>query len=477
MVALAQDVFSVEDEQRLAELYAYDANAEGLDPFIRRRNPRLPPPPHLKPLIDVWERTRYEPVRAIIELPPRHAKTTTAIHGFAWRMELDPALHHAYITYADALSLNKSRAVRRLVKEGGLELTSENVHHWENTFGGSFLATGVEGPLTGKGITGVAVVDDPIKNRKEAESKLIRDNIWDWFTDTFWSRLEEIASVLVIMTRWHKDDLVGRLLKGFEDPETGERVVFERIRLPALAEKGDLLGRKPGEALWPDRWPAKKLHGIRSIMGPYGFSSLYQQAPITKGQQLFSDYPSRFKLADWKLDGHRLVIACDPAATESTAADYSVALVMAAKGYAEKMEGWVLEVFRDQVEIPRLVEVLLQMQTKYWGVATAVEAVGAFKSVPQLLRKEDRRLRVLEIQPEGDKWQRAQNVGSAWSEGRIHVPIDAPWAKDLISELTAFTPKADVDDQVDAIAHAFNTLFKARKPRRRGPGVASNPFG
>ena len=462
--------WGVDDDQRLADLIEYEDQAEGLDAFIRRVSPRLPPPPHLKPLIDLWERTRHETVRAVVMMPPRHAKTTTALHGFAWRMMLDPGLHHGYITYADALSLTKSRAARRLARAAGVELASDaqSVHHWETVHGGSFLATGVGGGITGKGLTGVAVVDDPHKNRKEAESRLIRDGIWDWFTDTFWSRLEDECSVIVVQTRWHKDDLIGRLLDGFEDPETGEVVQFAQVRLPALAEADDQLGRDEGEALWPSRFPAPKLHGIRSIMGAYGFASLYQQRPTAKGAQLFGDYPARFKADDFELDGHRALIVCDPAASEKTSADHTVIGVVAARGYGELMEAWVLDWWRGQKEIPAVVKMLKHFQTQWWGVAVGVEAVAGFKAVPQTLKAEDPSLKVLEIIPQGDKWMRAQNGASAWNEGRYHIPIDRPWAKPLIAEATDFTPMATVDDQIDVLAHAWNVLFQAKPPKRRG---------
>lgn len=460
-------------------LEGYEQDAEGLDAFIRRMSPKLPPPPHLAPLVDLWERTRLGPVYAVVELPPRHAKTTTAVNGLAWRMMLDPGLHHAFITYADALSLKKSRALRRLAKAAGVELEADaqNVHNWETIQGGSFLATGVGGAITGMGITGVAVVDDPHKNRAEAESVLIRDKIWDWFTDTFWTRLEDSASVIVIQTRWHKDDLIGRLLEGFEDPETGEKIEFERICLPALAEEDDPLGREVGEALWPERFPVKKLHGIRSILGPYGFASLYQQRPIAKGKQLFTDHVSRFTLADWKLDGHRVIISCDPAASEKTSADHSVIAVIAAKGYGEDMEGWLIDLWRDQVLTPELVKRLGRFQKTYWGVAVGVEAVAGFKAVPQMLQAEDPTLKVMEITPMGDKWTRAQPVASAWSEGRFHVPMDAPWAAAYLKELWDFSPGAKMDDRVDATSHGWNTLFAAKPLKKRGARRGRRPFG
>jgi predicted phage terminase large subunit-like protein len=481
MGALAQvEEWTDEDEAELMALEGYELEAERLDPYIRRITPRLPPPKHLAPLIDLLERTRKGPVYAVVEMPPRHAKTTTAVNGLSWRLMLDPALHHAFIAYSEALSLTKSRAVRRQAIYSGVQLQGDakNVHHWETEQGGSFLATSIGGSLTGKGITGIAVVDDPHKDRAEAESALLRDKVWDWFTDTFWTRLEDSASVIVIQTRWHKDDLVGRLLKGFTDPETGETIEFERIKLSALAEEDDSLGREPGEALWPERFPTKKLHGIRSIMGPYGFSALYQQSPIAKGSQLFGDHPSRFKLKDWKLDGHRVIVMCDPAASEKTSADHSAILVVAVKGYGENMEAWVIDHYRKQILVPGLVRVLKAFQRKYWGVAVGVEAVAGFKAVPQMLRDADSALKVMDVTPLGDKWTRAQPVSSAWNEARVHIPMDVPWGAALMAEVTDFTPGAKVDDRVDCLSHAWNTLYADKPPRpKRARRDRRQPFG
>lgn len=469
-----------EDDARLADLLGYDDRAERLDPFIRRVSPKTPPKRHLMPIIDLFERSRHEAVRAVVSMPPRTGKTHTALHGFVWRMVLDPVMEHAFIAYAENLSLDKSRIARRIAQDAGVRFQSDNkaVGHWRTDCEGGLLATSVGGGFTGKGVNGVAVIDDPHKDRAEAESLLMRDRVWEWFTDTFWSRLEQEASVLIIMQRWHKDDLAGRVLEGFEDPDTGERVDFEEICLPALAEEDDPLGREVGEALWPERQPAKKLHAIRSIMGPYGFSSQYQQRPTAKGKQLFGDYPARFTMEDWKLDGHRALIVCDPAASERTSADWTVIGAIAAKGYGEDMEAWILDWERGQWEIPAVVKTLKHFQTNWWGVAVGVEAVAGFKAIPQTLRAEDPTLKVLEIIPQGDKWLRAQNAASAWNEGRYHVPIDRPWAKPLLKEATNFSPRATVDDQVDVLAHAWNTLYQARPPRRRGATrTRSLPFG
>jgi predicted phage terminase large subunit-like protein len=173
-----------------------------------------------------------------------------------------------------------------------------------------------------------------------------------------------------------------------------------------------------------------------------------------------------------------VLIVCDPATTEKTSADHTCIGVVAAEGSGEEMEAWVLDWWRGQKETPGVVKMLRHFQTQWWGVAVGVEAVGGFKAVPQTLRAEDPTLKVLEIIPVGDKWTRAQNGASAWTEGRYHIPIDRPWAKPLIAEATDFTPAASVDDQIDVLAHAWNTLFQAKKPRKRGARRSpSLPFG
>lgn len=482
--AVKPALWTEDEERRLLALLAYEQSVPSLHEHILSVSPTLPPPPHLAPLLALWERTRHEQVYAIIEMPPRHAKTTTARHGFSWRMTYDPGLHYAYITYGDNLTRKTSRVVRQLVRRSdvGLNPEAQLVEHWETLAGGSFKATTIGGELTGHGIDGVAVIDDPHKNREQAESIRLRDRVWDWFKDTFWSRLEGNASVFVIQTRWHHDDLVGRLLEGFEDPETGKPIKFERLRLPALCDDPDTdpLGREMGQALWEVRFPKSKLAQTRAVMGEYGWWALFMQDPRLRGDALFGEDPGRFRLDDWELDGHRIVISVDPAATESTRADYTAVLVLAAKGWGSEMRVWILDHFHRQLSIPKGVRVLKRFQERYWGVAVACESVGAFHAVPDMLEEEDPTLQVLRIKPLGDKFTRAQPASSAWAGGRILVPIDRPWAKPLLARLKLFTGVGTDahDDEADALSNGFNTLFAADEPRR--PSVVRRedlPYG
>lgn len=518
MAAAAAPAWSDDDEARLAALLASQHGGEGLDAYIRRVSPRHAPPRHIKPLIDVWEATRHERVFACIELPPRHAKTTTGLHGIAWRLFRDPAVTNAFATFGDDYAASRSRIARVLTRAGGVQLSKDmaNLHEWRTTYGGGAICRGYQGEWTGQGITGVGLIDDPFKDRAAAESPKIRENVWEWFTDVWWTRLEPGSSCLVQHTRWHDDDLIGRLLAG---KFSGYR--FVRIRLPAVCEdEGDILGRAIGDPLWPERFDAEELAKIEVSIGPYGWASLYQQRPRPKGADIFHE-PGLFSLASWVPDGHRILICADPAASENTRADYSACFVLAARGYGEDMVIDVLHGWRGQVSVPAFARKLLEVSRTFWNAPVVVEAVGGFKAVPQTLKEIEPRLKIriahMGAPEEGDKgaarvsnipvskFLRAQPGAAAWNKGRIRIPIDAErvfnpqtsrfdmpsvilrlragvapgvtWADELKREAQAFTGVGDVeDDQVDALSHGFNELHSSRNARR-GADENRNPFG
>ncbi len=485
------------DEEELAALLLDEVEGETLRNYILRVSPMHPPPRHLEPVIALWERTRTERVLACIEMPPRCAKTTTGLHALAWRLQRDPLLMNAFATFSDEYASSRSRIARTLTRAGGVELSKEmaNLHEWRTLYGGGCLFHGYLGAWTGQGIDGVGLIDDPYKDRAAAESKQIKNNVWEWFTDVFWTRLQpppgtsaRPGSCLVQHTRWADDDLIGRLLRG---DFAGYK--FERIRLPAICEDDDdILGRKSGEALWPERFPVEELRRIEASIGPYSWASLFQQRPRPKGADVFDciNFPVRYKLSEMKWDGMRIILCCDPAATDDTRNDFSAAFVLAARGYGDDMDVFAVHGWRDHLQVPDLVKKLYELQEKYWRAPIAVESVQGFKAVPQMLKKIDPRLRIKEVRPVGDKFTRAQPVAAAWNRGKFYVPLDASlvkrkglagryevtWADELIAEAQVFTGVNDLeDDQIDAVAHGYNTMKNAN--RRRGAGANLNPFG
>ena len=154
-------------------------------------------------------------------------------------------------------------------------------------FDGGMLTAGVGGPLTGKGLD-LLIVDDSLKNAEEALSPTIRESQWDWYQSTASTRIEPGGLTIFIQTRWHEDDLPGRVHRASEMGE-GEPVL--RLRMPAIAEEDDWLGRKEGEALWPERWPIEELRKRELSLDRYWWSALYQQAPGRHGS---SEWPDEY---------------------------------------------------------------------------------------------------------------------------------------------------------------------------------------
>ena len=175
--------------------------------------------------------------------------------------------------------------------------TSSAANEWETTAGGGMTTSGTSGAMTGKPAH-VLIIDDPIKSREEAESETYREKTWEWYSGTARQRLNPLPwapySVIILMaTRWHIDDLPGRLLVKRPDRPSEDEIVlpWTLFKLPAIAEEKDAIGRVPGEALWPEKYPIQLLRAIKGEVSPYDWDSLYQQSPVLKHGTLFrADY-------------------------------------------------------------------------------------------------------------------------------------------------------------------------------------------
>lgn len=243
--------------------------------------------------------------RLIIQVPPRHGKSALATTKFpAYALGIDPTLKFIITSYAADLAEKFGQATKDVMvspeypvifPQTTLRKDTKAKGDWATTRGGSYTAVGVGGPITGRGAQ-IAIIDDPVKNREEAESQTIRDKIWDWYTSTLYTRLEGYGAVIVIMTRWHQDDLVGRLLaQAQEQKEAGLPYdEWEVIKFAALAEDDEPPYRKQNEALWPSKFPVDSLENIRQNVGVYDWASLYQQEPVSAATQVFKKEHFRY---------------------------------------------------------------------------------------------------------------------------------------------------------------------------------------
>lgn len=430
-------------------------------------------PPHLRQLYDVVQATRHRPMRVTLSVPPRHGKTVTLTHALAWRAIYTPSCLNVYATYNEDLAEHVSMAVRKQLLAQGWGLARGKVLDWQTQFGGGLKATSVGGGITGRGVNGgLIVVDDAVKGREAAESRRERERTWQWFRADIMSRLEGGASVIVVNTRWHEDDIIGRL----QSDGLGED--WLHINLPAI---GDAHGNPTDERLYPDlaqplwqeidalnpTWEgALAWYAKARARGEYDWWSLYQGVPRAREARMFALDPPRFEVPVW--EGKRGVIVLDPAATAKHTADYSALGAHAMAGYGPASVMDVMDVVRVQAQIPAVVRLAMEMQARY-RLPVGVEAVGGFKAIPQMLREMEPRLRVIEINPLGDKRTRAIPFSDAWNAGRVRLPIAARWVGEYTAEVRAFTGNGDThDDQVDMSAHAWNLLYRERPVQRTG---------
>lgn len=444
-------------QRRLEELRdkrRLPSDAGELLPFVAGVRRGYRPPYHLTPLLRLLERAaKGEPVRAVVSAPPRHAKTETILAAFAWLLRQAPERTHGYVTYGAKLAASKSERARAYTLAAGVRFPRSlgSRAEWRTKAGGGLLATGIRGPLTGQGIDGVLVVDDPVKNRVEAESATLREQNWSWFNEVAYTRLEGNASVLVPMARWHPDDLAGRLLK-----QGG----WEHVNLRALDDMGN--------ALWPEVWPAEKLEGIRDQIGPYSWGALYDGAPRPRGGAVFrgvthydpAQLPSVLKFA----------VGLDLAYSARTSSDWSVAIVL---GMDESGMIYVLDVVRARVDAPAFGGRLAYLAQRYPRVPMRWYTGGTEIGVAQFLRAGNSEhagvLDLAAMPAKGDKFVRAQPVAAAWNAGRVAVPrnpttgASPEWVEGLVSEVLEFTGsgKDGHDDHVDALAAGFDVLAPA----------------
>jgi hypothetical protein len=237
-------------------------------------------------LVDLAARRIY---RLIIEMPPRHGKSEMVSHWFpVWYLNKFNQHKIILASYEADFAESWGRKVRDSIQENRSSLDVKlgsavlAARHWETTQEGGMVTAGVGGPITGKGAD-LLVMDDPVKNAEEAYSPTYQEKIWDWWRSTAYTRLEPGGVAAIMMTRWHKKDLVGRIIEEMEGG--GERWTI--LRLPALAELGDPLGRSPGRALWPGRFDREALINIKDTIGSTFWSALYQQSPTDKEGAMF----------------------------------------------------------------------------------------------------------------------------------------------------------------------------------------------
>lgn len=419
--------------------------------------------------------------KLIIQAPPQHGKSETVVDFTAWLSGRDPDLRTIYASFSERLGIRANLALQRKFETSrfrkafpGLSLNAANAV--TTGFGaalrnreiiefvdrrGYFRNTTVNGAVTGEGLD-LAVLDDPLKGREEANSEAVRDKTWQWLTDDFLTRFSAKAGLLCILTRWHVDDPAARLMAA--DPTT------KVLSYPAIAEENDgrseadRANRRPGEALFPELKPIEFLHAQKQAMDPGSWESLYQQRPTVAGGNLF-------RIDDFQRHRHgeqrpykRRAIYADTAQKTGERNDYSV---FQCWGLGADGVAYLIDQARGKFEAPELEKVARAFWKKHKqvngagaGYLTAfnVEDKVSGTGLIQQLARGSESIPIRPIKRSVDKYSRALDALPSIAAGLVSIPADAPFTRDLLSELAAF-PAGMNDDQVDPLLDAVPDLL------------------
>jgi len=420
--------------------------------------------------------------RLIITMPPRHSKSMTVSETFpSYFIGRNPNRRVILTSYGDVLARKFGRANKMKVKEYGEEVfgmrvatDTSAVDNWGiQGWRGGMLSTGIGGAITGEGAD-LLIIDDPIKNREEANSQTYRDKVWGEWQNTLRTRLHPGASVIIILTRWHEDDIVGRLF----NPEYNEGGVEDWVvlNLPAIAEENDLLGREIGEPLWPEHgFDLEWAQRTERDVGSSTWASLYQQRPAAaEGVMIMREWWRRYNipysretntigvvdsmgfLHEFWID--EIIQSWDMSFKSSEGTDMVVGQIWARSG-ANK---FLLDQIRKRLNFPQTIVAMMKMHEK-WPEAhlKLVEDKANGPAVIDTLR--DKIPGLVAVTPVGSKESRLSACSPDIEAGNVFIPVAelCPWIDGYVDEVASF-PKGVFDDQVDSTSQALNRLKKHR---------------
>ena len=420
----------------------------------------------------------------MVFVPPQHGKSELiSVTAPADYLGRNPDHYWVAASYNKSLATKHSRAARNIVRSPeyqqmygvSLSLDSHSVTEWQLAgHRGGFYAVGIGGGLTGR-TAHVIAIDDPVKDRAEAESLIYRDRNWEWWKSTARTRLLPDSVVILVMTRWHYDDLAGRLLEGDDSETRRDSSKWRVVEIPARAiESDDPLGREEGAVIWPERhldpvtqeidWEAAEAYydDLETDLGPRDWGALAQQRPTIDEDAIFKPeywgYYAADDLPPERLGGKRflyIVQFWDTAFKEKSTSDYNACVTLGVSGDTV----YVLDVYNKRHEMPALLSAAKAQALIWTPTHMAVENKASGPSLQQMIRKEtSHSVELWDAKDGGDKVARAQVIVPMLADGRVKLPRDgAPWLSAFLMQLGRFPADAH-DDQVDAFVGAMHIV-------------------
>ena len=384
--------------------------------------------------------------KILVAMPPRHGKSELISHWFpVWYFEMFPERKIILCSYEASFAETWGRKVRDEIETNRenlrvrIKVDARRANDFVTTKDGGMKTAGVDGPISGRG-GDLLIIDDPVKNWKEAMSEPQRETLKSWYDSTFRTRGEPDKSQLILMTRWHEDDLGGYLKN-----EHG----FEEVVLPALAEENDPLGRKEGEPLCPERYDTKALNEIKDGSTRV-WNALFQQRPSSAEGDIW-------KRAFWKFytevpkNLQEIIQSWDMRFKEGQTGDWVVGQVWGRSG----IDLYLLAQYRGKWSFTQSIAMVARATVQFpLARKKLIENKANGPAIEDQLRKEITGIKLVE--PSGGKIARATAAEPALESGHVHLPDPRqfPWVKEFIEEAAAF-PKGKHDDQVDAASQAI----------------------
>lgn len=439
--------YSISPQQAARELLRRDDAASHLIPFTEFTLPRYNAGDHHKLIAEKLEAVERGDIdRLMIFAPPRHGKSELASKRFpAWFLGRNPAKEIIAASYNSDLARDFGRSVRNIARDPdfaaifpGTTLADDSkaADRWNTGQGGGYVAAGVGTAITGRGAH-VLLIDDPVKDHEEADSELRRQRVWDWYTSTAYTRLMPGGAIVVIMTRWHEDDLAGRLL----DAQAKGGDQWEVIELQAINDAG--------EALWPASYGLPELERIKGTIGPRDWTALYQQRPAPDEGAFFKrDWIKTYE--SLPPDVHYYG-ASDYAVT-ADGGDWTVHIVGAVDSGGNL---YIEDIWRGQTTADVWIDAFLGLVGQYSPLTWAEEQGQIIKSVGPFIDRRMDETRTYcsreQFTSIADKPTRARAIQARMATGKVLFRDNASWLAGLMSELLTF-PAGKHDDQVDALS-------------------------
>ena len=413
---------------------------------------------------------RGELKRLMIFMPPRHGKSELASKLFpAWFLGHYPDKQIIASSYNSELAGDFGRAVRNIVDSvefsfvfPGITLAKDNkaADRWKTNKGGVYVSAGVGSSMTGRGAD-ILLIDDPLKGRQEADSPLVRQRIWEWWSSTAYTRLMPGGSVVIIQTRWHMDDLSGRLLR--EQEQGGEQ--WEVLSLPAINRKK--------EALWPEWYDLDALRKIKQAIGTREWSALYQQDPTEDETMGFQTSWLQYWTPN-NLNNLNLYLLCDPAGTKKKTSDYTVFMVV---GIGNDNNYYICDMVRDRLNLTERANTLFSLHRKYKPLAVGYEKYGLQSDIEHFqdrMSRENYRFPILELKGQVAKDDRINKLVPLFEAGRIFLPencvkqdyegVQRNLTNAFIKEEYELFPVAPHDDMLDCLARIVDPELNVIPP-------------